>query len=732
MEARTKSAKQFLSEISTGLEALADTRGDLEGLPERSTATPQEVAFAKSAAEKVNLDAELSPDEQFALEAIIIPDKRPALDIVNDDYKRITHPDWTRWESNAGIRQRLRQVIPSVGRIELPGHPTLPYGGTGFVVGDGLLMTNRHVAEIFSSGLGVRSISFRPGHAAGIDFKQERDQPPGVLLKVVQVVMVHPYWDMALLRVEGLNAGHVPLVLSLRNPEEMIGEDIAVIGYPAFDPRNRVDVQNKVFDGVYNVKRLQPGQLRPRQRVESFGNRVFAAAHDSSTLGGNSGSAVFDVATGQVIALHFGGLYLKSNFGVPTFELARDARVINARVKFDAGASAQPIEWEDAWQRADQDEKVARAVPAAVAPAALAPVRPQRPAWVKQGRPSIGRQPEGNSASLTIPLTVNISLGIDPARSIAPLRYRMPAAPAASSGVDFIDETESVVSDYRDRGGFDPAFLGKKFVVDLPIISRDAEDILDFEIDGEPETELRYEHFSVVLSRSRRMCFLSACNIDGNLSRKSARVAWKWDPRIPKTQQIMKECYGGPPKFSRGHMTRREDPGWGTPTIAKRGNEDSMHVTNVTPQMQAFNAPIWLALEDYALQHAREDEMKITVFTGPYFADSDPEMYGVRIPVAFWKVIAFIHDETGKLCATGYEMNQEQSLQPEQEFVFGAFTSPQLGTATQVSIRSIEVRSGINFGKLVAVDPLAGDEESISDVAPRAPLLALEQIRFAR
>ena len=75
-----------------------------------------------------------------------------------------------------------------------------------------------------------------------------------------------------------------------------------------------------------------------------------------------------------------------------------------------------------------------------------------------------------------------------------------------------------------------------------------------------------------------------------------------------------------------------------------------MHVTNTTPQMQAFNAPIWLALEDYALQHAREDEMKISVFTGPYFADSDPEMYGVRIPLAFWKVIAFIHDEPGS-CA---------------------------------------------------------------------------------
>jgi len=254
--------------------------------------------------------------------------------------------------------------------------------------------------------------------------------------------------------------------------------------------------------------------------------------------------------------------------------------------------------------------------------------------------------------------------------------------------------------------------------------------VLEFEFDGNTETALDYQHYSVVMSRSRRMCFFSAVNIDGNLSKKSARVRWKWDPRIPKDQQIMNECYGSPPKFSRGHMTRREDPGWGeNARTAKKGNEDSMHVTNVTPQMQAFNAPIWLALEDYALQHAREDEMKISVFTGPYFDRQDPEMYGVRIPLAFWKVIAFIHDDTGKLCATGYEMNQESTLEPEEEFVFGQFVSPQLRVATQVSIRSIEARSGISFGRLASVDPLAGGEEGVGE-GLKIALEALEQIRF--
>ena len=34
------------------------------------------------------------------------------------------------------MRSHLLRAVRSVGRIELPGHSSLPYGGTGFVVGD--------------------------------------------------------------------------------------------------------------------------------------------------------------------------------------------------------------------------------------------------------------------------------------------------------------------------------------------------------------------------------------------------------------------------------------------------------------------------------------------------------------------------------------------------------------------------------------------------------------------
>ena len=201
------------------------------------------------------------------------------------------------------------------------------------------------------------------------------------------------------------------------------------------------------------------------------------------------------------------------------------------------------------------------------------------------------------------------------------------------------------------------------------------------------ESELKYQHFSVVMSRSRRLCIFSAGNIDGATPRRFRRPSWRLDPRIPVRQQIKDECYGSEPKFSRGHMTRREDPVWGDPHEAALGNSDSMHVTNTVPQMQPFNGGIWLALESYALENARSDDMRISVMTGPFLMPDDPVRDGVLIPRSFWKVIAFIHDETRELCATGYTMSQEDFLRPE-EFVFGKHKT------SQARIATIEERAG--------------------------------------
>jgi len=675
--------RQFNASVHTSDRRLAEESADLR---------PNDALESAAAA--------VSAEQAIELESIVLRRTRPVLAILHNETQLefVDAADSEVWKERLSEAKSLLDTpIRAVGRIDLQGG-RLDWVGTGWLVTNTILVTNRHVANEFALRRG-RDFSFRTGQsgrmAAAVDFLQEINNPQKLVFKLVRPLHIEaaPGPDVAFFEVE-VAAGNPKLAVPIPLADRIDGtETIAAIGYPAYDSRiPEPELMEHIFGSVYNKKRLAPGAIT---RVEQ--TRLL---HNCTTLGGNSGSAVIDLDTGKALGLHFSGSFLDTNYAVRS-------DVVNTLlkdVKSGRRRSATPL----------------RRSTAAV---------PQRP--VRE------RAVESNGAgqtTFTIPLTVTVSFG-GPRSSLNATPHVSPvSAPASSDDADDIDddptESEVAVADYRGRKGYVAGFLGHGREVALPVVERDNDDVLEFELDGRSQTVLRYEHYSVVMSRSRRLCFFSAVNIDGNLSRKSARVAWKWDPRIPKAQQIMKECYGDPPKFSRGHMTRREDPGWGNPTTAKRGNEDSMHVTNATPQMQAFNSPIWLALEDYALQHAREDDMKISVFTGPYFAASDPVRYRVQIPVRFWKVIAFVHDDTGELCATGYEMSQEQSLPPQDEFVFGAFTSPQLGIATQVPIRSIERKSGIRLGALANVDPLTDGDEGIDDGAMPAALEALSQIRF--
>jgi endonuclease G, mitochondrial len=684
--------------MSTPQEKLARLRSFNAMVLNSDPALAEETADLRppSGAALESLELPQAAEDHVGLESIVLRRTRPVLAIRDNDTKLdfIDKADSEIWLARlTKAKPFLDSVIRAVGRIDLQG-ARLDWVGTGWLVAEDILVTNRHVAREFAARKGdgyTFQIGLNGPMSADVDFLQEIDNPATLIFKLVKPLHIEeePGPDLSFFEVE-IISGNSKLATPIELAANVaVTPNVATIGYPAYDSRiPEPNLMEDIFGKIYNKKRLAPGGVTSVEAARIL--------HSCTTLGGNSGSAVIDLDTGEALGLHFSGSFLATNYAVRSDVVKQ--RLDSVRAGTVTRPEARPRK------------------------------PPPTPASNLSGSFPVALQRSG-SASVTIPLTVTVSLGNVSGRG--PQRYRgLPAALADDSG-GVVDGQEAVAEDYRGRRGYQADFLGDdKPAVGLPSVQRNADDILGFQFNGKTETELRYEHYSVMMSRSRRMCFFSAVNIDGNLSKKSKRVGWKWDPRIPKAQQIMNECYGSPPKFSRGHMTRREDPGWGNAATAKRGNEDSMHVTNTTPQMQAFNAPIWLALEDYALGHAKEDAMKISVFTGAYFADHDPEMYGVRIPLAFWKIIAFIHDETGKLCATGYEMNQETTLQPEEEFVFGAFTSPQLQVATQVSIRSIEARSGISFGSLASADPLAGSDEGLGDDQPRAPLQALEQIRF--
>lgn len=646
------------------LEQVAD-EGPLESLGREPEFTPSSLESTSSRGNdqaledsvrgvlKVAREESLSDSELFALEAIILPRERPVVFVQNDSFGTLPSP-WAHFALEP-IRRQIENAIPAVGRIELPDSPWIPYGGTGFIVGDNLLMTNRHVGELFATGLGLKNLAFRPGQSAAIDFKRETQSDVSINLRVREIVMIHPHWDMVILRVDGLPAGHSALTLSVLSPEELNDREIAVIGYPARDERNDLALQDKIFSGVYNVKRLHPGRIRPRETMNSFGHPVKAMTHDSSTLGGNSGSAVLDVATGHIVGLHFAGIYLKANYCVPTFELARDSRVVDAGLNFSHHI-ALTDEWLAAWRIADPE------TPAAV-PASLQPTV-QSPADVLQNpadRPYTPLNLQGNQTSVnfSIPLNITVSVG-----AIAkPVSDSRNAATIEGLKEPF------VAGRLNQRKGYQPDFLGLDDgqEVQLPTMTVAGKRIAATLDDG--SIELKYHKFSVVMHKKRRLALFTVANVD---RRKESRLidgrkptrreltglqdgdAEKWitDPRLPEDYQLPDLFFTKDnAAWDKGHLTRRDDVCWGKSlNDIRKANGDTFHTTNCSPQTAGFNRSAsgednWGDLENL-VQKQSASETAI-IFSGPVLADDDPTFVGrdnhgvvsVQIPRKFWKII---------------------------------------------------------------------------------------------
>lgn len=615
------------------------------------------------------------------VESVVRETLRPVLEIKNDQ-AQLTFSDaesevWR--ERLLGAAEVLVRAARATGRIEVEGHPDYSWVGTGWLIKPDVVVTNRHVAELFAVRAG-RNFVFKqawtdePQMVASIDFVEEFGSNRELTFVLDDILHIEGLDgpDIAFLHVEP-NANSAlaqPIVLSAPRSDEYI----ATIGYPARDGLfPDIALMDRIYGRKYDKKRLAPGE------VIKFEDGAFH--HDCTTLGGNSGSVVLSLKTGQAVGLHFAGNFLTANYAVP-------GPVISERL-----------------------DQVLRGTPIQT------PTRPPRPQH-DAPRPAVGSDvatQSSNATTYVVPLRVTVDLGAPypdsaPAQGITPTTEGETFAP------------EAPPSSYANRKGYVEVFLGEEFTVPLPTVREDS-DVLTFEnSDGSPESVLRYEHFSVVMSQSRKLCYFSAVNIDGTQERRDPRPGWRSDSRIDRDAQIEDECYGNFPRFARGHMTRREDPIWGTRMEAKRGNGDSMHVTNACPQLQPFNAGVWLSLEDYALDNAKENDIKISVFTGPFFEADDPVHYNVAIPKAYWKVIVFIHDDTGELCATGYSMTNP--MPPEQEaarpeFVFGKFKT------FQRRISWIERRAGLSFNGLADLDPFREQEV----VGPQ-PLESVEEIRF--
>jgi endonuclease G len=548
-------------------------------------------------------------------EAIVQIMGRPVLFIQDDEFEMPTIQVLReRLEPN---KNRIIKAIKSVARLELLNHPDYAYIGTAWMVADRIMVTNRHVARAFArrqnNSIVFRTNIFGDLLQPQVDFKEEYQREDAFEVRIESVLYIEEdveyLPDIAFVQV----AAHakLPEPIYLCSKDVRKGENVAVIGYPARDYRNDAAVMDEIFKGIYKVKRLAPGMISMQKP------RHFFFTHDCSTLGGNSGSAVIKVETGEAVGLHFSGKYLENNFAVNSATILSRMRLLSTQVFIPA-----------------------------------------------------------------------------------------PAVPSTA------EEAAPTHEELGDRTGYDSQFLGVE--VPLPRFAPDTKKKI-VHVDGSPNGLLNYTHYSVAMHEDRRLAAYVVCNIDGSLSHniRRGRDKWYYDPRIDRQLQAGNELYKNNP-LDRGHLVRRLDPAWGKIRgEARRGNDDTFFWTNCSPQHSDFNQTRWLRLEDYVLENANTKDLKISVFTGPIFRDTDKEYRGFLIPEDYWKIVAMVRSDNGQLSVTGYIVSQRELID-ELEFVYGPFRT------YQVPVARIEKLTGTDFGDLGDADPLAG-QESQPYVVVRSP-----------
>lgn len=273
--------------------------------------------------------------QRVGLEALVKLKDRPALRVVDGGVDP-TDPLFGEWGGSLVGVPEMPALTGAVGRIDGDGD----HIGTGFVVGRGLVMTNRHVLEAIAEEVrgpaGSRWV-FSVDQAT-IDFSPAADGSRRFrILSVVEAgpdpiesLVRFPRLDMALLEVETKNGdAELPAAPPLIGDRPALANkgDMFTIGYPArpgssamLDPKTgefSLEVAKRlgqIFNLKYGRKYVSPGRVE--QPTVGVGDpRGWVFAHDATTLGGNSGSAVVRILDELgFCGLHFGGQTLTANY----------------------------------------------------------------------------------------------------------------------------------------------------------------------------------------------------------------------------------------------------------------------------------------------------------------------------------------------------------------------------------------------------------------------------------
>ena len=299
-------------------------------------------------------------------------------------------------------------------------------------------------------------------------------------------------------------------------------------------------------------------------------------------------------------------------------------------------------------------------------------------------------------------------------------------------------EDERSRDDYSDRLGYDPLFLDAD--VPLPWLS-DAVRAKAFRRDsvaGREAYELKYHHFSVIMNREVRLAFVAAVNYDGSALFRHTRAGgdrWIADPRVGVGLQAGDEFYSDN-ALDRGHLVRRTDAAWGvTADEARKANDDTFHFTNCSPQHEVFNQArraakqdllLWGNLEEHIAAQAGDPRQRLSIFNGPVFRATDRLHRGLAVPREFWKIVAYRRSSGDPpVGAVAFLLSQQGLIRdlPLEDFAAGPYRT------FQVRIQDLEALTGLDFGPLRSLDPIAAQQPpGFESGAGGKPLSALADI----
>lgn len=630
--------KKLLASLPGGVSPSSAMLGGFEGMLDASFGGEAETANGAKTATREVLGRAIT-DRGF--EAIVERFGRPSL-IVRDNTFEIPASDV--WKNRLlPFKSNIDRAILSVGRVELSNHQ-MSWAGTAWVIAPGVVVTNRHVASLFAQKRG-ESFAFRSnplGNAFGarVDFKEEHLQLNSREIEVEKIIYVadfdDQYPDLAFMKLKNSDSFPLPPPLPLYDGNISNGQTIVVIGYPAYDDRNNAGDMARIFGDAYGVKRLAPGEVR-----DVFADDVFT--HDATTLGGNSGSLVLDVASGQALGLHFAGEYLRANFAVKAATL----RQYLSRFGLNVGGGATPVS-------VNSGSSSGGGQPAITTPTAAQPVETEAPITVEQldDRDGYSSAFLGDADNLVVPLpTLPTALKKKAAK--------VKGAPAGAEDHVLNYTNYSVVMNKDRRLAFFTAT----------------------NIDGDQSKKIKRAkdtwYYDPRIEKSEQVGNELYLNNDLDRGHLTRRLDPVWGDDY---QRAEKETFFFTNCTPQHHLFN---------TKTWLSLEDYILSSADTRDFRAciFTGPV---LDD---EKDRPFDFKL----------KDGSTDRVKLPLQFWKVVAMVREDGESLSATAYIISQ-YDLISNLEFVFGQFKTYQVPIEKIEKLTGLDFNDLSNYDPLKKIE----------------------------